>query len=678
MPLPWAEVWKSFLPILDALVALHSKGLIHGNLSLATFKFNDAGGLDDGCIERLEAQAAVQSLLNIGPYTAPELALGTGADDPRVDVYSLGIILYELLCGRLPWSVDLDPGTLQDRKTNSKLPNPKRFQPDIPLDVLKVLRAATSGSPQVRPQSGVVMRALLGPAVHSVADEGELSSLTLDADSGLLDQSQPQDEPDTDLSQLANDFTPAGKRPGYDRKIGEAATTVISAADRPGASASPPIMGTDPVSQEDRPVPPDDIGDAATTVLTGVERPETPAASMEATDVGDAGRPSQSNLDLATGAVTTIHPAAIREGAESDRPPAPENPRAQVDDIRALLATSEATESTEVLNYTESDRLAPISRPSGERDFILEEAGGSPKPKRRRKGAARKKKKAKGLPGGLLLGLTLSLGVVAVGGLLLGLMFIRSLAQGPDSGQVEALLGLTDEGQRSDGPRGGRAAAADPYSERWRAQEGPEQTSATDEAEDGDGGASEDEAPPGAQGSDRNASDPTATNEPEPGGGGSLPVTRPGSEPNTPPEPRTKSASGKGRSATLEPPRGSTGAKSSASAPSAAPETVLKISQLPRVTSAQIGRRTLFSVEIPRPPSGPGLSVKLRMRCVSDGGRWRLYKMKRSGRNTWDERINFDVGDRGPCDYYFTARTDGDASSSSLGSKSEPLRVQVR
>jgi hypothetical protein len=52
--------------------------------------------------------------------------------------------------------------------------------------------------------------------------------------------------------------------------------------------------------------------------------------------------------------------------------------------------------------------------------------------------------------------------------------------------------------------------------------------------------------------------------------------------------------------------------------------------------------------------------------------------MKRSGRSTWDERINFDIGDRGRCDYYFTARTDGDASSSSLGSKSEPFQVQVR
>jgi hypothetical protein len=642
------------------------------------FEFSETGGLDEGCIERLEAQAAVQSLPNVGPYTAPELALGTGADDPRVDVYSLGVILYELLCGRLPWSVDLDPAALQDRKANSKLPNPKRFQPDIPIDVLKVLRAATSGSPQIRPQSGVVMRALLGPAGQSVADEGELSSLTLDADSRLLDRSQPQAEPDTDLSQLPTDLTPAERRPEYDKRLGEATTTVIPAVERPVASAPSPVLVTDPVSQEDQPVPPQDMGDATTTVLAGAERPETPAGRTEAQGEEDEERPSQSNLDLAEGAVTTLHPAAIREGVESDHPPSPDYPRDQVDDIRALLATSGTNESTEVLNYTESDHPAPISRPSGKPDFVLEEAGGSPKPKRRRKGAGKKKKKARGLAGGLLLGVTLGLGVLVFGGLLLGLMFVRSLAQGPNSVQVEELLGLTDEGQRPNGPRGAGETDVDSYSERWRALEGTEQTSATDAEEDADGTASDEEAPSGDQARDGNASDPAATDDPERGGRRASTVTRSSSKPTSRPQPTSKSPSGKAPSTKRESPRGSTGEKSSASEPSAAPETVLKISQEPRVTSAQIGRRTLFSVEIPRAPGGPDLSVKLRMRCVSDGGRWRLYKMKRSGRSTWDERINFDIGDRGRCDYYFTARTDGDASSSSLGSKSEPFQVQVR
>jgi hypothetical protein len=72
------------------------------------------------------------------------------------------------------------------------------------------------------------------------------------------------------------------------------------------------------------------------------------------------------------------------------------------------------------------------------------------------------------------------------------------------------------------------------------------------------------------------------------------------------------------------------------------------------------------------------MTVKLHMRCITDDGRWRLYKMKRSGRKTWDHRVNFAIADRGRCEYYFTARAEGDATSASLGSKSQPFEVQVR
>jgi len=412
------------------------------------------------------------------------------------------------------------------------------------------------------------------------------------------------------------------------------------------------------------------MGDASTTVLAGAKRPETGADSTEAQGEDDKERPSRS--DLAAGAVTTLHPAAFREGVESG-PPAPGNPRAQIDDIRALLGTPLATESTEVLNYTESDHPAPISRPSGEPDFAFEEGEGSPKPRHRRKGARKKKKKA-GLAGGLLLWLTLGLGILVFCGLTLGLMFFRSLAQGPNSGQVEELLGLTDEAERPSGAAGTGETDTDPYSERWRALEGTDEPPVTDAAEDGDGAASDEESPSGDQARDSNASDPASTNEPERGGRKSAAVT--GSSSKKTSRPKT---SGKGRSSTTrKSPRGSNGKKSDSPEPPAAPETVLNINQAPRVVRAKIGRRTLFRVEIPSSPGGPDLSVQLRMRCVSDGGRWRLYKMTPSGRSTWSERINFDIGDRGRCEYYFTARADGDASSSSLGSKSEPLQVQVR
>lgn len=76
-------------------------------------------------------------------YMAPEQAKGEADIGPPVDIYALGIVLYEMLTGRVPFSADT-PLAVMMKVVNDPLPPPSNFSPDIP-DVLQgVILKATA------------------------------------------------------------------------------------------------------------------------------------------------------------------------------------------------------------------------------------------------------------------------------------------------------------------------------------------------------------------------------------------------------------------------------------------------------------------------------------------------------------------------------------------------------
>jgi hypothetical protein len=272
------------------------------------------------------------------------------------------------------------------------------------------------------------------------------------------------------------------------------------------------------------------------------------------------------------------------------------------------------------------------------------------------------------LSSGLLLGLVLGLGVLVLGGLSLGLIFLRNLAQGPEAGQVEELLGLAGEDAKPDRRR--HEGSDDPYSARWKDLE---EQGAVAEAN-----GSEEEAEAAAGGVPATTASESVGSERPPA---SDPAPKAAGEPRkTEVSLQTKAARPKGKTATvrLESPRKTPTARSTKPVAERAPETVIALAEQQPTTTAEVGRRTPFSVAVPDPPKDQTLRVTLRMQCASDGARWRRYTMARAGRTVWERRINFDIEDRGLCKYYFTAQAEGDASSSSLGSKRRPFEVKVR
>jgi len=109
-PLSMEEGMQLLYQICDGLEAAHSQGIIHRDLKSQNVILNDRGHLkiiDLGLARtnQLEGMTATGLIMGTPEYMSPEQVLGRRTDE-RSDLYSLGIILYEMFSGRVPFSGD--------------------------------------------------------------------------------------------------------------------------------------------------------------------------------------------------------------------------------------------------------------------------------------------------------------------------------------------------------------------------------------------------------------------------------------------------------------------------------------------------------------------------------------------------------------------------------------------
>jgi serine/threonine protein kinase len=103
-------------------------------------------------------------------YMSPEQAQGTGTD-ARSDIYSLGIVLFEMLTGRVPFEADTPLAVLLKHLT-AALPLPRELKPDIPEPVERVIFKALAKAPEDRYQrAGEMVEALERAVEEAKAEE---------------------------------------------------------------------------------------------------------------------------------------------------------------------------------------------------------------------------------------------------------------------------------------------------------------------------------------------------------------------------------------------------------------------------------------------------------------------------------------------------------------------------
>lgn len=181
-PLPCDEAVGLVAQVLEALSAAHRAGLVHRDISAGNVLVDAAGRVkvtDFGIARATDERTLTQTGAMIGSvhYMSPEQARGE-AVGPASDLYSVGILLFELVTGRKPFESD-NPVKLALKHVREEPPSPARWRPDLPKNVENAVLRALEKEPEQRFASAEAMRqalleeevlerTLLRPAVKAV------------------------------------------------------------------------------------------------------------------------------------------------------------------------------------------------------------------------------------------------------------------------------------------------------------------------------------------------------------------------------------------------------------------------------------------------------------------------------------------------------------------------------
>jgi serine/threonine-protein kinase len=156
-PIPWREAIQMIIPIAHALEYVHSQNIINRDVKPSNILLTETGQpmLTDFGLVKLFGQQEKDSTgltssgtgLGTPDYMAPEQ--WTGEPTAQSDLYSLGVVLYEMITGHRPYTADTPAGVLLKQATES-LPLPKQYIPDLPKDVESVLLRALAKDPNDR------------------------------------------------------------------------------------------------------------------------------------------------------------------------------------------------------------------------------------------------------------------------------------------------------------------------------------------------------------------------------------------------------------------------------------------------------------------------------------------------------------------------------------------------
>jgi serine/threonine protein kinase len=166
---PLGDLVRILRDILAGLAYAHSEGVVHRDIKPANIMLTRRGQavLTDFGIAQIiggtqyTVSGALMGTLN---YMAPEQGLEDKCD-VRSDIYSLGIVFYEMLTGRVPFDADT-PLAILMKHVNDPLPLPHSLDPSIPEPLERVVLKALSKNPDDRYQSAVEMTKAMDEAAR--------------------------------------------------------------------------------------------------------------------------------------------------------------------------------------------------------------------------------------------------------------------------------------------------------------------------------------------------------------------------------------------------------------------------------------------------------------------------------------------------------------------------------
>ena len=148
----------------EALGVAHHRGVIHGDVKPANMLINNEGKLkltDFGMARVAKRDTGDSSLLGTPAYWCPEQIMGR-PQDARSDIFSLGVVLYEMVTGTKPFEADTLQGVC-NRVLSSTVTPPSHLQSSIPTGFDQIIASCLAKNPETRMDSGEKLAQALFP-----------------------------------------------------------------------------------------------------------------------------------------------------------------------------------------------------------------------------------------------------------------------------------------------------------------------------------------------------------------------------------------------------------------------------------------------------------------------------------------------------------------------------------
>ena len=221
--LPFERATRLVGQIADALQHAHEHGIVHRDVkpSNVLLVSPDVAKLSDFGIAKMadEGTTIMTALTATGigvgtaAYMAPEQAIEAASADARADIYSLGVMLFQIVAGRLPYTADTPMGLLAQH-IYEPVPSVHRDAPDAPQALERVLLKAMAKDPAARFQSAVDL-------AQAFADAAANRPVTIDLppDMEPLDAAPTAVLADTDATYLDLGGVRCGRRAADHRRL---------------------------------------------------------------------------------------------------------------------------------------------------------------------------------------------------------------------------------------------------------------------------------------------------------------------------------------------------------------------------------------------------------------------------------------------------------------------------
>jgi eukaryotic-like serine/threonine-protein kinase len=184
-PLEPQEALAYAIEVAGGLRVAHDRKLVHRDVKPQNVLIDAEGRAkvtDFGIARQLEQQGVTDTgrVLGTTDYVSPEQAMGQGVDQ-RSDIYSLGVVLYEMLTGEVPFSADTQVGVAM-KHVNEELPDVQRRRPELSAAAALTIERATTKDPakrytSIKEMSDDLETALEVEAARAGSTEGEATTV---------------------------------------------------------------------------------------------------------------------------------------------------------------------------------------------------------------------------------------------------------------------------------------------------------------------------------------------------------------------------------------------------------------------------------------------------------------------------------------------------------------------